>query len=163
MTSAQDDLAWAIEQGLPGAGSNTNGNKPGSPDTEEADHGLTRRLADAILLSDHFAQDVGGKLYVYEKGRYVPRGERHIKKRVKELLLEGDESKSCTIRRSNEVVEYLRVDAKLLWDGPPEQFVNLGNGLLNVETLELTPHSPDYLSPIQLAVSFNPTAQCPAW
>jgi putative DNA primase/helicase len=41
--------------------------------------------------------------------------------------------------------------------------VNVLNGLLNVATRILSPHSPDFLSPVQLPVNFDPTAQCPGW
>jgi putative DNA primase/helicase len=39
--------------------------------------------------------------------------------------------------------------------------LNLQNGILNMHTLELTPHSPDQLSLVQLPVNYDPNARCP--
>jgi putative DNA primase/helicase len=37
--------------------------------------------------------------------------------------------------------------------------INLKNGLYNIETDELRPHSPDYLSINQKPITFNPKAK----
>jgi len=39
--------------------------------------------------------------------------------------------------------------------------LNLSNGLLNIETLELTPHTPEYLSFRRIPITYNPKAECP--
>ncbi len=68
--------------------------------------------------------------------------------------------------RSNvakEVSEYILADVPSLWDRPPTDIVNVQNGLLEVRTGKLWPHSPDHLSPIQLPVRFDRNAKCPAW
>jgi hypothetical protein len=57
------------------------------------DDGLTKTLADEILLSDAFARDAGGQLYVFERGVYRPHGEAHIAQRVKSILVATDETK----------------------------------------------------------------------
>jgi len=41
--------------------------------------------------------------------------------------------------------------------------INVKNGLLDIRTLELKPHDPEYLSIIQLPVEWNPKAECPRW
>ena len=40
---------------------------------------------------------------------------------------------------------------------------NVKNGLLNIYTKELQPHTPEYVSLIQYPVDFDPTATCPIW
>lgn len=40
---------------------------------------------------------------------------------------------------------------------------NVKNGLLNIETRELIPHTPNYVSLIQYPVVYDPTAKCPQW
>jgi phage/plasmid-associated DNA primase len=82
---------------------------------------------------------------------------------VKTLLEKRNESQSWSSNRAQEVVEYLRVDSPLLWERPPLDIVNVANGLLDVTTGELKPHSPEFLSTVQLPVVFNATAKCPAW
>jgi putative DNA primase/helicase len=68
-----------------------------------------------------------------------------------------------TSHKSEEVVKYLTVDAPMLWERPPGDQVNLLNGLLAVNTRTLSPHSADFLSPIQLPVKFDAAARCPMW
>lgn len=41
-------------------------------------------VAQSILLTDRFAQDPSGELYVFRSGHYQPGGEKHIKRRFKE-------------------------------------------------------------------------------
>ena len=40
---------------------------------------------------------------------------------------------------------------------------NVKNGLLNIATLELQPHTPNFVSLIQYPVVYDPTAKCPIW
>ena len=42
-------------------------------------------------------------------------------------------------------------------------FLNLKNGILDVETKELLPHNPAFRSPIQIPVVYDPEAECPTW
>lgn len=125
--------------------------------------GWTKALADGIEVEARFAQDGGGMLFRYADGSYRPDGEAFIQRRVKELLEEWARPDAWSTRRANEVVEYIRVSAPLLWERPPLDTVNVENGLLSVHTRELRPHSPDFLSPVQLPVRFDPEATCPAW
>lgn len=39
--------------------------------------------------------------------------------------------------------------------------INLRNGVLDISTLKLKPHSPDYYSTIQLPITYNPHEKCP--
>lgn len=127
------------------------------------DVGLVKTLADEILRTDSFAKDPGGLLYVFERGCYRPRGEERIARQVKRLLeLNGDTAKWSS-HRAREVAEYLRVDAPDLWERPPSNVLNLRNGLLDVTTYTLNPHSSGYLSPMQLPVAFDSGATCPLW
>lgn len=41
--------------------------------------------------------------------------------------------------------------------------MNLKNGLLNIYTRELMPHTPNFVSLIQSPVSYDPEAKCPEW
>lgn len=42
-------------------------------------------------------------------------------------------------------------------------WLNVKNGLLNIVTRELKPHTPDYVSLVQSPVEYNPSAICPTW
>ena len=127
------------------------------------DKGLTKILADEILRTDHFAKDAGDLLYVFQGGCYRPHGEARIFRQVKRLLEQNGDTAQWSSHRAREVVEYLSVDTPDLWDRPPASVINLTNGLLDVRTGTLSPHSPSHLSPVQLPVAFDPSATCPLW
>ena len=123
----------------------------------------TPRLAQAVLSTNSFAVDDGLGLYVFDHGVYKPRGERRIKAQVKRLLLSWGRGEKWSTHRQNEVTEFLRVDAPTLWPTPPLDVLNCLNGLLDVKAGVLRPHSPDFLSPVQIPVIYDPKAKCPAW
>jgi putative DNA primase/helicase len=116
------------------------------------------------LLADDLSSEcpmamAGNRLYRYEHGRYVPDAEQWVRGRVAEMLqLDWRES------HPKEVVSYLRdtVASRQLWEAPPLDVLNLQNGLLDLDTLELRPHTPEHLSPVQLAAAYDPNATCPA-
>lgn len=123
--------------------------------------GITKRLADAICKSNHFAQDLGGKLYHFARGVYAPRGEEFVRRRVKSTLNSWKLTMLWSPTQADAVVEYIRVDSPLLWERPPEDVLNVQNGLLDVVTRELKAHSPQNLSAVQLPVKYDPAATCP--
>jgi P4 family phage/plasmid primase-like protien len=125
--------------------------------------GLVKQLSDEISSAERFAQDQSGELYRFNNGVYVRDGERHVKRLVKTLLEKRNETQVWSSNRAKEVVEYLRVDSPLLWERPPLDVINVKNGLLDVTTGELKPHSREFLSAAQLPVSFDASAKCPAW
>jgi len=134
------------------------GKKEPAPVDEDA--GMTPALATAITANDHFAQDRGKLLYHWEEGVYRPTGERFIEKQVKALCEEWQKTKSWSPELANRVYEWIRVDAPELWECPPLDVLNVRNGLLEVATRTLQPHSPDHLSAVQIAVNFDPEARC---
>lgn len=129
----------------------------------QSDHGLIKELADEILATEHFARDAGGQLYVFADGAYRPHGEVSISQHVKAILLANGDTKQWSSYRAREVQEFIRVDAPQLWERPPVDTLNLRNGLLDLSTHTLRLHAPDYLSPVQLPVAYEPTALCPLW
>jgi putative DNA primase/helicase len=126
----------------------------------EVEDGLIQRVAGAILATDAFARDAGGLLYHFQNGVYRPTGRRFIEKRVKQLC-EQQAPKSWTPELSGRVEQWILADALELWERPPLDVLNCRNGLLNVESRTLVPHSPEHLSPVQIAASFDPDARCP--
>jgi len=139
---------------------------PASPkdrDPEPEDPGTVKLVADQITLTAHFAQDSGGRLYHFRDGAYRPRAEEFIKREVKRQVHTLDITNKWSSRLGNEVCEYLRIDADHLWERPPLDVVNVQNGLLTIATGELKPHSPEFLSPVQLPVNYDPRATCPKW
>lgn len=134
-----------------------------APQGTGPDKGLVKELADTILVTDAFAQDAGGQLYVFETGAYRPHGEAHIARRVKSILVTNGDSKRWSSHRAREVFEFLRVDAPHVWDVPPADTLNVQNGLLDLATRTLRPHTPKHLSAVQLPVAYHPSATCATW
>ena len=121
------------------------------------------QMAEAIASRHRFARDAGGRLYVYRSGCYHADGTSFVAQQVKRLLVRLKLASKWTSHKSDEVVKYLSVDAPLLWEKPPRDQVSVLNGLLSVTNRSLSPHSSDFLSPVQLPVNFDPTARCPRW
>lgn len=139
-----------------------------SPVAEEVAHtiamvGLTKALADELVKAQAFAQDVGGKLHRYRDGVYVPDGASWVKRQVKAVLEQWGLAAEWSAHRADEVVEYLRIDAPMLWGTPPPNIINLKNGLFDLDSRELLDHTPAHLSSVQLPVMYYPRATCPAW
>jgi P4 family phage/plasmid primase-like protien len=153
----------AYDGGWPGA--HANSGSTASSKTKKGEKGpkpakpCAAAVAESISADDHFAQDVGGGLYYYAHGVYNAGGEKHVRQRVRRLV-EGEDWSS---HLANETVEYITVGSPILPETPSLAVLNVQNGLLNVHTRELSPHSPKHLSSIQLPVTYNPQAACPAW
>ncbi len=124
--------------------------------------GLTRDIADSIVSEYHFARDVGGRLYIFEAGTYEHRGEFHIKRKVKHWLRAHNREADWERRLGEEVLEYIRLDTPELLIGhePPCDLLNVRNGLLDLSTGELRPHTPEFLYPVQIPVVYDPCATC---
>ena len=132
-----------------------------SCEADESDPGLIRLLADHICDTNHFAVDASDRLYRFVVGRFIPFAEKYIRRMVKKTCIDTGNSRKWRGGLCDEVVNYIKADAPELWDRPPMDTINVLNGLLDLHTLELRPHSPDFLSPVQLGVSYDPDAKCP--
>jgi len=104
---------------------------------------------------------LGGRLYHWRDGVYRPDGNNWVKRQVKAILKARD--KGWYSRLAEEVAEYIRIDAPELWEQPPQDTINVANGLVDLASGELRPHSPAYLSPVQLPVIYDPEATCQEW
>lgn len=98
----------------------------------------------------------GGQLYTYQAGHYHPDGNENLRERITRKL-EDDWKR----HRADETIGYLTDSAPRLTDTPPTSQINLRNGILNLDTGHLEPHTPKFLSPVQLPVTYDPDAECP--
>jgi putative DNA primase/helicase len=136
-----------------------------SPEHRGAGHakGLTVDLAEAILDVTPFAQNAGGRLHHYSEGAYRAGGEKFIAARVKALLGEWGMLEKWSSYRASEVSKFIVADAPELWESPPLERINVQNGILDLTSRRLLPHSPEWLSTVQIPVRYDPQAACPAW
>jgi len=97
-------------------------------------------------------------IWVYNGGSYRPEGEQLIREKVRGLLdvLQRESYANETVHgiRETTYTEPEKFDA-------PVNLINLKNGILNTDTMELAPHTPDIVFIQQLPVTYDPTATCP--
>lgn len=129
-------------------------------------------VADAIMKRVKFARDGVGELYHFNDGRFDPCGENRLRKLVKLHVINEEAERDWSTRLAQETIGWISADAPELWERPPLGFVNVSNGILDIDAFRhtgnpknilLKRHSPEHLSPVQLPVEFDPTATCPAW
>ena len=121
-------------------------------------------LASIIMDSFQFACNPAGELYYYENGVYKVRAELYIDMLYRTMLIEeyGDIEKWKSLHR-DEIIKCIRGGVPQLWDRPPEDTINLKNGIWNIETRTLVEHTPKYLSTIQVGINYDPDATCHNW
>jgi putative DNA primase/helicase len=101
----------------------------------------------------------GTNLYVYENGVYAMNLASALESELRRALEKNTKPERIIaaidlIRRSQKI-EYTLVNPKA------KELINLKNGMLDWKTGEILPHSPDYLSTIQLNAEYDPSATCP--
>jgi len=96
---------------------------------------------------------------VYDDGIYVSSGEVTIKHECEKRV----PKKFMTTHNVNEVIGHIKrstyVDRKQF--NQEKWILNLENGLYNIQTGELSPHTVEFLSTIRIPVVYEPKADCP--
>lgn len=64
---------------------------------------------------------------------------------------------------SDKVACLLSIIPDLVLTADKGDFFNVKNGLLQLSTAELKPHTPDFVSLVQSPVAYDPDATCPTW
>ena len=95
-------------------------------------------------------------LFMYDDklGRYVP-GEKPIRRR-----LARDLNEHWTPARADLAVKWATDNSPELWDAPPLDRLSVLNGILDVASGKLEPHSHEFLSPVQINAAWDPGAEC---
>ena len=96
-----------------------------------------------------------GILFSFDGSRYVP-GEEALRMKLADML-GNDWSRS----RVESVLVYLKDTAMSLWETPPLGMVNVANGLLNLNSMALQSHSPEFLSATQIPARWQEQAESP--
>lgn len=124
----------------------------------------TPEVAGIILRDNYFAQDLGGELYFYKDGCYRKGAHRAIHLAVVQIFekFSGHKTK-WTSARGQEVIKYIGTKAAELLPHPEVHRINLLNGIYNLKSGELEPHTPEYRTTVQLNVAYDREAVCTAW
>lgn len=102
-----------------------------------------------------------GEILAYERGVYLRNVEALLVRDALHVLQE----KANGLGRT-EILGFIRTETTVPrsdFDQFGDGVINLQNGILNLETRVLSPHSPKHYSVNQLPVSYDPEAQCPQW
>lgn len=118
---------------------------------------LTNRLGD-YLANKHLFVSIAGSIYTYENGLFVP-GENKFYNVVIEFL--GDEFSTHRLKEIKTYLERKDIIPPSKINKYAHELINVKNGMLEWKTGKLYPHSPTYLSTIQIPVEYDPDAKCP--
>ncbi|HEY7306263.1 MAG TPA: phage/plasmid primase, P4 family [Bryobacteraceae bacterium] len=146
-----------------------NGAEASQPLTPRFDS-KTRRLlcpvptiGDTLLHEYKFASNEGEKLHLFVNGRYCDHGLELIRQKGQALMRGWSVPGQWKKGLADEVHEWVILQQPKLWERPPLDRINLCNGIFNLATNQLEPHTPGWLSPVQLPILYDPGADCPAW
>lgn len=108
---------------------------------------------------------------VYDQGVWSQRDIHQVRKNVREFLRKHRERLPGGVLqgRINSITAMLADDAYITdqiineAQRAGEHYINLQNGLFNLETMKLEPHNPDLYFTAQLDFPYDPEAQCPVF
>lgn len=103
-------------------------------------------------------RDNPDEMYYYDSGVYKYGADVKIREIAQTIL--GDESSKRII---NEIIYYIQNDTFIdRADINKEKYIiNVANGLYNLHTDTLEPHTSEYISTCQIPIMYNPAAECP--
>jgi len=114
-------------------------------------------LAEELMSEYHFATMMDSKeIHVYIDGYYQSIGEVVIKRECKKRL--QDEYRR---NRAGEVIDYVEASTYVKRREELSNLLPLNNGVLDINTMELKPHTPEYMFFNKLPVNYDPEADCP--
>lgn len=118
------------------------------------------------ILAQHLKEKVtaisaGAGFYLYKHGVYVFTEDILIRKMIQEHLLD-EHMKSGQVNDVYKLWENkIAIDADEFNGGDISHIINFKNGLFNIYTKELLPHSSAHLSSVQLNTEYHSEAECP--
>ncbi len=127
---------------------------------------LKNEISDYLVKKYHYitlqlGDDRANKIvYCYDNGVYRPYGCDAIYREVQKIL--GNHG---SILIDNEIVNTIKYKTIM----QPKNFqcnplvLNLKNGLLDIMTMELTPHTHTHLSTVQMDFEYDPSKDCPVF
>ena len=119
-------------------------------------------IADVFLDNFHFVTIAETKdILMYENGVYKAGAETFIETQIESIV----PPETITKNLIEEVLGHIRRSSykKLEQLNANPYILNLKNGLLNIKTFEFTPHTPTFLSTLQIPVTYDPNAKSELW
>ncbi len=113
-------------------------------------------IMEYIIQTEHIIS-VRGVIYLYENGVYCVDNDGTLLKNIIQSLIYKEFQNSHTINRIYNLIVMQsclqKRDTEV--NQYPSSFINFKNGMLNVETMELLPHKPEYYSMNQIPHNFK--------
>lgn len=109
--------------------------------------------------------DRAGQFYEYQNGVYTRLTDGEVEAIVYQHLADDGLSKYATRSKVADKIAALAalvITKPFITDEKPH-IINLKNGLYDIDTNTLLPHTPDYVSIMQAPVAYDPDARCPRW
>jgi putative DNA primase/helicase len=104
--------------------------------------------------------DEKSEMWIYQDGIYISQGRTYVTEYVRSIIGEA-----FTTYIGNQVVAKIECDTyiepRLLFNEVVIREICLSNGILNIDTLELQPYTPDKIFFSKLPISYDPNAICP--
>jgi len=98
------------------------------------------------------------EVLVYKDGIYKYNGESVIKEEATKRL--DDDFSTAKIQQIINYIKYNTFVDRTEFNNDVD-VINVKNGLLNLKTGELKPHTPEFLSTVRIPVKYDPNADCP--
>ncbi len=132
---------------------------PGGDSITEYRRDIIRYCVEIIMGSEHIRTLHSGEILLYDGGVYKFSGDIMLKSLIEQL---GGLQSTMNVKA--EVLDHIKsltATDFLDFDTDPYK-LSVKNGILNLKTGQLEPHSPDFLTVIQIPVEFKSGADCPA-
>lgn len=119
-------------------------------------------FAKHFLTRCHLRSTGDGRLFIYtKKGVYEEPSLVMLGKLIRHVMHEG-KANSWKSSIETEIVRTLQREAPVVTEmNAQHDVLNLRDGMLNLSTYQLHPHSPDYLSTVQIPIYYNREATAP--
>src|SRR5699024_574749 len=105
----------------------------------------------SYMIENYNIAKINGQLHIYEDGVY---------KSGSDLIRSRMLSEVYTLKKNQreETLDHIYLTAKEVEEAPPK-YINLKNGIFNLETNELIDHTPKIVMTSKLNASYNPNAK----
>jgi len=118
-------------------------------------------IAETLMETHTFKTTKKGEdIYYYKDGVYHPNGEIIIKQLAQETL-----SYTISTHLTNEIIGCIQratyTDNNELYGTTNINLINLQNGIYNITTGKLEPHTPNIFTITQIPINYDPGADCP--
>ena len=129
---------------------------------DEEYHEFVSRVAKTLVDVLHIKTIEGTKiLFAYVDGVYKKEFKHFVDLQLVSII-PPEELERHFVR--DVALEIMRITSTPAEKFNPDPFIlNVKNGLLDLRTLQLKPHTPDFLSITKIPVNYNPNAKCERW